>query len=472
MARVVSRRTPPYLLIVFVILFVFATVMAVLFFHKLDQEREQSAKNQSLLRRLISRAELDQPEIKRMQKNFDSARGTNVQKTVVGQLSERNSVLAQRITGSALAKFDQAESEIDKTFDRIEMTLKEGETLGRHGLLQYMTDFNDRLAVKDTEIVKLENEKKDLRKQIDMLNQTIAQAQQTFKGELDDKVAEIAALDQKFRKFEDDHNKQLGSTKQEYEASVGDVRKEISALTTQTETLALDVKRWKKKYEIERDKRRDVAIDIDSLYRRPDGKIIKVLGDAGLIYVNIGSNDNVSEDLTLSVYPYTGIPTGGDGKAVIQIADVGDDVSACRIIYEDKANPIIPGDLVANVVYDRLRTYSFVVEGQFDLSGAGQPTMAGNNAIKEFVRQYGGRVVKEIGGAADFVILGDAPGRPEKPADTDPQGVWDLYNERMKAFGRYEEVVKLADLAQIPRIDGQRFLDLIGYVPTKLAKNP
>ena len=34
MARVVQRRTPPYLLISFVVLFVVATVMAVLFYNK------------------------------------------------------------------------------------------------------------------------------------------------------------------------------------------------------------------------------------------------------------------------------------------------------------------------------------------------------------------------------------------------------------------------------------------------------
>ena len=34
MARVVQRRTPPYLLIAFVVLFVAATVMAVLFYNK------------------------------------------------------------------------------------------------------------------------------------------------------------------------------------------------------------------------------------------------------------------------------------------------------------------------------------------------------------------------------------------------------------------------------------------------------
>jgi hypothetical protein len=40
----------------------------------------------------------------------------------------------------------------------------------------------------------------------------------------------------------------------------------------------------------------------------------------------------------------------------------------------------------------------------------------------------------------------------------------------MKAYNRYQEIKKQAEGMQIPRLGGKRFLDLVGYIPTKVAK--
>ena len=49
-------------------------------------------------------------------------------------------------------------------------------------------------------------------------------------------------------------------------------------------------------------------LDTEKPVYRPDGKVRSVAATEGMAYLNIGSQDRVTEGLRFSVYPYTGIP--------------------------------------------------------------------------------------------------------------------------------------------------------------------
>ena len=463
MARVVQRRTPPYLLIVFVMLFVFATVIAVLFFNKYTGIQEKYRAVLTQRKQLANNEQLKRAEIKQMMSKFTKSQ-QRPRPTVVAQLNEQISKLATAVTGLPNTTFPEAEQEIDKTFKAVNPPV-------RRGLVKHMTDFHKQLDVKDAEITKLQGEKQKFAADLAKAKQDLADATTEFGTKLDEKGKQIASLDQKFQNFETEHNAKLVEAKKEYAASVAEMSKQIADQATKVQTLERQVAKVTKKLQIEMGKKVRPSVDTARIFRRPDGRVRTVQSEANLVYVNIGSKDRVTEGLRLTVYPYTGIPPSGAGKAVIEVTNVSDNVSECRIIEQSKDKPVVPGDLVANVVFDALRTYSFVVEGQFDLDNAGAPTMAGNKAIKDLVRRYGGQIVKEVSIDSDYVILGDPPARPRKPDDTDPTDAWDLYQERLKSFNRYQEVKRQAESMQIPRLGGKRFLDLIGYIPTKVAKS-
>jgi len=465
MARVVQRRTPPYLLIVFVILFVIAAAMAVLFANKYSGVQKRYVQTLTLRKQLANNEQLRRAEIRQMVEQYKKSSKAGVPVTVVAQLDSRISTLASAITGLPNTTFLEARHEIDKTFEEVKPPV-------RGGLAKHMTDFHEQLSVKEAEITKLQGEKAQLETQLAAANKALADAKSDFESKLKQKDEQAAALQQKFQAFETDHNNKLAEAKKEYQASVAEISKQLAAQAEKMENLDRDVRKWKKKYEIEIGKKVRPAVDTGATVRKPDGKVLRVLADEGLVYINIGSKSRVTEDLRLTVYPYTGIPDSGAGKAVINVINVSDNVSECRIVEQAKDNPIIPGDLVANLVFDALRTYSFLVEGEFDITGAGTPTIAGNKAIKELVRRYGGRLMNEVTIDTDYVILGDAPARPRKPDDTDPQDVWELYEKRLKDYNRYVEVKGKAEELHIPRLGGQRFLDLIGYIPTKVASSP
>jgi hypothetical protein len=459
MARVVQRRTPPYLAIVFAILMVTSMVLMVLFFNKWSNADKENKRRADLINHMATAQERNGALFRQMFRNYDDAKG-NVPPTVFAQMLAQNGELARIVTGGSSAAHAEAIQDTNKTYEQLGIQV-------RNGLTKHMMQFSLQLSEKDADVARLTQEKAALAQQLAKAGQDLTALKTDFDTKLAQKDQQIESLDQKFQNFETAQNQKLTDAKKDYSSSVSELTKQVASHAAQGQKLQRDVVVWKKKYEALLKNKPDRILDAGKVARRPDGKILRILSGEGLVYINIGSKDRVAEDLRLTVYPYTGIPESGAGKAVIEVTDVGENVSECRILLQSKGEPIVTGDLVANVVYDALRNYNFVVEGDFDLDNKGDTTPAGNKAIRELVRRYGGRVISEISLDTDYVILGDAPARPRKPDDTDPEDAWNLYQERLKAFNRFQTVEKLAKSNQTPRLSGKRFLDLIGYIPTK-----
>jgi hypothetical protein len=172
--------------------------------------------------------------------------------------------------------------------------------------------------------------------------------------------------------------------------------------------------------------------------------------------------------LTFQVYsPRTGITQEGEGKGEIVIADVASDTAGCRILREESDDPIVPGDLIGNLVFDPDRVYTFVVKGAFDLYGSGRAKAEGAQEVKMLIDRFGGEVTEEIGVQTDFVVLGERPTEPTRPAESAPAQVWQAYNEQMRVHQQYNEVQRIASSLQIPILNANRFLAFIGYTPSR-----
>ena len=462
MARVVQRRTPPYLLIVFVILFIFATVMAVLSFNKFNTAEEQLVKLRQTERQLISEDQKKLPEIGDMIRQYgEKARQTGgLAQTVVAQLRGQVTLLAGDITGSPNSTFEEARQRIDQTFQAINPPT-------RRGLLAHMTDFNSQLGVKETEIGKLKIDAEQLRADVTKAQGERTTAQKALAETTVQKDSQIAAGIEKFKAFSDQSDAKLEEIKKTFDQTSAELRTQLAAGAKDLEARTRERDLWKKKYE---DLLATIArppLDPDRVVYRPDGKVVSVVSAEGMVYLDIGAKDRVTEGLQFSVYPYTGMPQSGKGKGVVEVINVSPNVCEARIIQQTKDSPITAGDLVANLVFDSLRSYNMLVEGNFDLNNTGEATPVGNKAIKELIRRYGGNLVKDLSIETDFVVLGDAPVRPKKPDDTAPQEEWDLYQERLKDYNRYQQIKDAATGMKIPVISSRRFMDLIGYVPTK-----
>jgi len=455
----VQRRTPPYLLIVFVILFIFATVMAVLFFNKFNTADEQLKVLRGHRAKIISGEQEGRAQIRDMMRKYDDSR-SDATKTVVGQLSAQVASLANDITGSPNTTFEAAKQKIEQTFRAVNPPT-------RHGLLAHMSEFNSQLDVKQAEIGKLTDDIKQLTTELAAEKQKLEDAKAGFETTLDEKNKQIAALDAKFANAETKHSTELEEAKKTFDGAIGEYRKQIEAQAGETKLLQDKILKLEREVVRLNNLLTPSHLDTGTVVTRPDGKISSVDQAQGLVYLDIGSKDRVTEGLRFTVFPYTGVDPTGQGKGVVEVYNVSERVCEARIIRQSKASPIISGDLVANLVYDALRDYKFLVEGDFDLNDTGEATRAGNKAVKEIIRRYGGSVVDELSISTAFVVLGDQPGKPRKPDENDPQDAWDLYQDRLKGFNRYQEIKTRAVDLKVPVISSDRFLDLVGYVPSK-----
>jgi hypothetical protein len=200
---------------------------------------------------------------------------------------------------------------------------------------------------------------------------------------------------------------------------------------------------------------------------KPDGHIISIDTASNVVFIDIGIQDKVYPGLTFSVYSKDApIPTDGKGKAEIEVLNVDKNTSMARINKMSKKNPIAEGDIIVNLIWDSKSTNRFVVAGDFDFNGDGKIDPEGTTKIEQLIQNWGGKVEDTVTTNTDFVILGDQPQVKKKPTldetEADPMAT-EKYDASVKASEKYLEVKNQAKDLYIPIFGLKRFLNFIGY---------
>ncbi len=153
------------------------------------------------------------------------------------------------------------------------------------------------------------------------------------------------------------------------------------------------------------------------------------------------------------------------GKAVVEIVRVEDGFSRARIIESSQGNPIVRGDVIANAVYDPNKTYKFVIDGLFDTNGNGVATFFEREELEALIERWGGKIVDDIDGDVDFVVLGERPVLPPEPGFAAPVAVIKEYNRLQHEIERYNNLMDGAEATSIPLLNSNRLQTLIGAFP-------
>jgi hypothetical protein len=207
--------------------------------------------------------------------------------------------------------------------------------------------------------------------------------------------------------------------------------------------------------------------DQEAVAFKPDGKIILVDDAAGVVRINLGSDDRVYRGLTFAVYDEgAGIPRDGKPKAQVEVFIVDQKVCAARIMSSDRKNPVSTDDLVANLIWDPGRENQFVVAGDFDLDNDGTKDYDAIGRIETLIRKWGGNTTADVSARTDYVILGTEPMVPPEPTleqiTADPTTA-DKFNAAQARLARYEQVRQRAESLWIPIFSFERFLYFTGY---------
>jgi len=199
-----------------------------------------------------------------------------------------------------------------------------------------------------------------------------------------------------------------------------------------------------------------------------DGEIIGVNTGDRTATISVGRRDRVTLGLTFEVYGDAGsIRPDEDGeyprgKAAVEIIRIDDASSVARIIRENQRNPVVPGDVFANALYDPDKEYSFVVFGNFDMDGDGDATSQERNDVEGLINEWGGLLEDDLSGRTDFLVLGERPKLPIQPPEDAPLPVIQNYIEKQREVERYDALFERATQASIPVLNQNRLLTLTG----------
>jgi len=198
---------------------------------------------------------------------------------------------------------------------------------------------------------------------------------------------------------------------------------------------------------------------------KPDAKVMLI--DNNIVHINIGMADHVYRGLTFAVYDKSiPIPRDGKGKAEIQVFDVRQNVSAARVIYSETKRPIVADDIVANLVWDSDEKNIFTVVGEFDLNGDGGAEYDAIDRVKKMVENWGGEVSQNVSVDTDFVLLGSPPQLLRQPTvealEIDP-AAQEKYQASLERRQHYEKVRTEAQALWLPVFNTERFLYFVGY---------
>ena len=464
MARVVQRQAPPYLMILFVALFLLATAGMVFFWVRNVQLSNRIGQLESTYRQVISTPELSQPspQLRELLTRYDSPPAGRTSQTVFAQMSDQIDELTQHITGQRIG-FDQARLAVAEVSQQVEL-------VPGTGLVPQLRQFYDSLRQAREQIARQGESMDSLRKSLEQANQTISALNQDTDAKLQQLNKQNLDLEQQIKQLNQRHTDQLQQAQLELSQVRSSLNNTISNQISQIQQLERansDKDATINRLRDELEQKRGPAGGAAAATRKTDGAVLEVRERDGICYINIGARSKVIAGLHFTVFPPTGIDEQEQGKGQIQVTRVMDTISECRILDQLPGNPIIPGDLVTNLAFNPQRTYTFVLGGEFDLRKTGHPSQADLEEVRLLIRRAGAKIDDEVSIGTDFVILGDEPTRPVRPSEAAPAVVWASYGAQMDRYQRYHEIREAAQQLHVPILNTNRFLAFVGYVLPK-----
>jgi hypothetical protein len=313
-------------------------------------------------------------------------------------------------------------------------------------------------------------------------------ARKNAEARLTETDGRIKAMEESMKKAVAGVNTDVGAMKTQTEGYRTDVARTIDGYKTQVETIQRNADTEKvgltnRIASLEQEKQvleaklrelqasRGTGLRPTDEFALVDARVIATdPADARAVFIDRGSVNKLVLGMTFEVYSDAAeiVPdeTTGEyrqGKAAVEVIRIDQDQALARVVRpRGRSVDIRKGDLLVNAVYDPNKTYNFVVFGNFDTQGVGNATPQGASDVKTLITGWGGKVLDEIRGDIDFVVLGSRPVVPPQPPPDAPIASITEFLRLNREAQRYDEIFKQAASTSLPVLNQNRLFTLIG----------
>lgn len=191
--------------------------------------------------------------------------------------------------------------------------------------------------------------------------------------------------------------------KQDFEAAISKLKAEYAALDVKAKTLAATNLQLLDK----------VKQSESVAHGKPAGLVINVANGGRVVWIDIGKADGLVEGVVFNVIDASSTNVDeAKGKARMVVEKVTDaHMAQARVISENYANPVIPGDKVFSPAWRKGSRPGFALVGKMDISGDGGDD---RETVRSLIEQSGGRIDSELLPNGDLLInkekaKGDVP---------------------------------------------------------------
>ncbi len=395
-----------------------------------------------------------------------TARGSSV----VAVMNDDLKALATLTVGQADAVRPAIEEQVRKVLTQMSAAVPDVVKPG-DPLLGVATQLFTALREGREQIAALERQVADLQKQLAEKTDALAAAQKQFADEIGRMKARIAQLEQDKSKQlakKDQQLEELTKTNQTLQEQLNRYQVEETREDRETEITFERMRRQIRTLEAKLEELNPSGWSPEDILTKADGKILRAIPGSDIVYINLGRADRIKPGMTFEVFsPYSAGRGRFRGKASIEVDTVMEQTAECRVRRRTPGKPIIEGDIVVNIAYERNRRPKFVVRGQFDLNYDGIADYDGAEKIKAIIRAWGGEVAEKLDETTDFVVIGTGPQVPQlRPGRPVSPVVADLAETRAAELQQFRDLIRQARDRFIPVITQNQFLFLTGYAGT------
>ncbi|MEX0742676.1 MAG: hypothetical protein WD079_07740, partial [Phycisphaeraceae bacterium] len=446
-----------YTLVLFVFLFVITAALAVVFYMQAEEQRVQADQASSSLNEVASSQDRGSDLYATMQ-----SRSTP---TVFAALRNELEGLRSLIVGEADASREAIASRLAN------VGAGEGDVL-----VHVLTDMTNELQRLEGQLESAVVSARAAEQQLDDLQEQAGTTQEAHEAQVAELTAAVDSLNNDYEAFREQVASQRGELSRRLEQARDEAEQEIRQRDNQISQMEGQL--------VQRDSRIRQLIqelggetpEVPDVTRESDGRIVSVSTERNVAYIDLGRRHRMVLGMRFEVFDRVrGVEVGEDGelrgKATIEIVDISDTSAAGRIVRASSAQPVLPGDPIANLVYDRERQFKFFVFGDFDLDNDENYSVADRETVLTLVREWGGTVVdpeqrrdqlsarfdseladnQPVPPDVDFVVVGREPRMPPElaPGERDPVRIQQAVRAE-ENWQQYQTIVAAARELGIP----------------------